>query len=88
MSITFINTVEQAILKAQKAREKAIKKERKTAKALSNAQHKHDVAHADEKKAANNLSVCIVILPATQTTLMTPNYVSLRRIAVFFALLR
>ena len=82
MSITSINTVEQSIQKAQRAREKAVKKERKTAKALTDAQHKHDRAAADEKKAMNDLSVCIVVLPAAQTTLTTPKYVSLRRIAV------
>lgn len=46
--------------KVQRAREKAVKQEHKTAQALSNAQHKHDRAVADVKKAANDLSVCIV----------------------------
>ena len=75
VSITYTNRVEQSLQKAQKAREKAVKKERKTAKVFTNAQHKHDLAVADEKKAENDLSVCILVLPTAQTTLITPNYV-------------
>jgi hypothetical protein len=55
--------------KIQQAREKSVKQEHKTAQALSNAQHKHDRALADVKKAANDISVCIVVLPASQATL-------------------
>jgi hypothetical protein len=56
----YIDAVEQAVLKARQARDKAVKKERRTAQALSNAQHKHDLAVADEHKAENDLSVRIV----------------------------
>jgi hypothetical protein len=63
--------------KVLQARGKAVKQEHKTAQALSNAQHKHDIALADGKKAANDLSVCIVVLPAAQATL-TPNSLSHR----------
>jgi hypothetical protein len=83
VSITYINRVEQSLQKAQKAREKAVKKERKTAQVFSNAQHKHDLAVADEKKAENDLSVCIVVLPAAQTTLITPNYVFFYIVSLF-----
>ena len=43
--------------KAQQARDKSVKQERSAAQALSDAQYKHDIAVADEKKAANYLSV-------------------------------
>jgi hypothetical protein len=58
----YINEVEQETQKAQRAREKAIKQEHLTAQALSDAQHKHDLAVADENKAANDLSVGIVVV--------------------------
>jgi hypothetical protein len=54
----YIDTVDQATQKAQRAREKAVKQEHRSAQALTDAQHKHDLAVADEKKAANDLSVC------------------------------
>jgi oligoendopeptidase F len=56
------DTVEQATQKAQQARDKAVKQEHSTAQALSDAQYKHDLAVADERKAANDLSVRIVIV--------------------------
>ena len=58
----YIDAVEQATQKAQQARDKAVKQEHSTAQALSDAQHKHDLAVADERKAANDLSVRIVIV--------------------------
>jgi hypothetical protein len=73
VSITYIDTVEQAMQKAQQAREKAVKHEHKTAQALTDAQHKHDLAVADENKAANDFSVCIVVPPAAQVALTTVN---------------
>lgn len=48
--------------KAQQARDKSVKQEQSTAQALSDAQHKHDIAVADEKKATNDLSVRTVIV--------------------------
>ncbi|KAH9991486.1 hypothetical protein BJV77DRAFT_1068305 [Russula vinacea] len=48
---------EKATQKAQRAREKAVKQEHKTAQALTDAQHKHDLAVANEKKAVNDLSL-------------------------------
>ncbi|KAI0278567.1 hypothetical protein BGY98DRAFT_1096685 [Russula aff. rugulosa BPL654] len=50
---------EKAMQKAKQARDKTVKQERSTAQALTNAQHKHDLAVADEHKAANDLSVRI-----------------------------
>ena len=58
----YIDTADQATQKAQRAREKAVKQEHKTAQALTDAQHKHDLAVANEKKAVNDLSVRLVIL--------------------------
>lgn len=48
---------EQAAHKAQRAREKAVQEEHRTAQALSEAQHAHDLAVAGQNKAANDLSV-------------------------------
>ena len=45
--------------------------EHKTAQALTDARHKHDFALADEKKAASDLSVCIVVLPASPQVTLT-----------------
>ena len=56
----YIDAVEQATQKAQQSRDKAVKQEHSTAQAFSNAQHKHDLAVADERKAANDLSVRII----------------------------
>jgi len=47
--------------KAQQARDKAVKQEHLSAQALSDAQHKHDLAVANENKASNDLSVCICL---------------------------
>ena len=58
----YIDAIGQATQKAQQARDKAVKQERSTAQALSDAQHKHDIAVADERKAANDPSVRIVIV--------------------------
>jgi hypothetical protein len=66
-----IDAVEQAAQKAQQARDKAVKQERKTAQALSNSQHKHDLAVADDHKAANDLSVRIVIVVALAQAILT-----------------
>ncbi len=49
--------VEQAAHKAQRARDKAVQEEHKTAQVLSEAQHGHDLAVAGENKAVNDLSV-------------------------------
>ncbi|KAF8495137.1 hypothetical protein F5888DRAFT_1635647 [Russula emetica] len=49
---------EKATRKAQQARDKTVKKERSTARALSDSQHKHDLAVTYEHKAANDLSMC------------------------------
>jgi hypothetical protein len=67
----YIDAVEQATPKAQQARRKAVKKEHSTAQALSNAQHKHDLAVADEHKAANDLSVRVVIVVNLAQALLT-----------------
>ncbi len=67
----YIDAVEQAAQKAQQARDKAVKQERRTAQALSNAQHKHDLAVADDHKAANDLSVRIVIVVTLAQAVLT-----------------
>jgi hypothetical protein len=66
----YIYAVEQATRKAQQERDKMVKKERSTAQALNNAQHKHDLAVADEHKAANDLSVRIVIVVTLAYTVL------------------
>ena len=74
----YIDTFEQATRKAQQARYKAVKQEHSTAQALTNAQHKHDLAVADEHKAANDLSVRIVravTLAQPVLTICTPSRV-------------
>jgi hypothetical protein len=58
----YIDAVEQMTQKALQARGKTVKREHNTAQAHSNAQHKHDLAVANERKAANDLSVRIVIV--------------------------
>jgi len=50
----YIDAVEQAAKKVQRAREKAVKQEYKTDQTLSNAQHKHDRAIADKNKAEHD----------------------------------
>lgn len=66
-----IDAVEQAIQKAKQARDKTVKQERSTAQALTNAQHKHDLAIADEHKAANDLSVRIAIVVTLAQAVLT-----------------
>lgn len=58
----YVDAVQQAMQKAQQARGKTVKQEHSTAQAHSDAQHKHDLAVANERKAANDLSVRIVIV--------------------------
>jgi hypothetical protein len=60
--------------KARQAREKAVKQEHKTAQALSDVQHKHDLAIADKNKATNDLSVCNVVPPAAAQLSLTTCY--------------
>jgi hypothetical protein len=48
--------------KAQQARHKAVKQEHSTAQALNDAQYKHDLSVASDRKATNDLSVRIVIV--------------------------
>jgi hypothetical protein len=67
----YIDAVEQTVEKARQAREKAVKQERRTAQALSDAQHKHDLAVADEHKAENDLSVRIVIVITLAQAVLT-----------------
>lgn len=66
--------------KARQALDKTVKQERRTAQALSDAQHKHDLAVADEHKAANDLSVRILIV----ITLCQPVLTILRCVAGLF----
>lgn len=59
--------------KAQREHDKAVKQQYKTARALSEAQRKHDLSAIGESKAAHDLSVGIVMcgrtsLPATVLT--------------------
>jgi hypothetical protein len=76
----YIDAVEQATQKAHQACYKAVKREHSTAQALSNAQHKHDLAIADEHKAANDLSVRIVIVVTSpKPYLLSVNYLALCR---------
>lgn len=67
----YVDAVEQATQKAKQARDKAVKQERRTAQALSDAQHKHDLAVADEHKAVNDLNVCIVIVVTLAQAVLT-----------------
>jgi len=46
--------------KAQQVHDKAVKGEHKTAQALGEARHKHELAVAGENKAMNDLSVRLV----------------------------
>ena len=67
----YIDAVGQATQKARQARGKAVKEEHSTAQAHSDAQHKHDLAVANERKAANDLSVRIVIVANLAQAVLT-----------------
>ena len=53
--------------KAQQVHDKAVKEEHKTAQALSEARHKHELAVAGENKAMNDLSVRVVVVITQQS---------------------
>jgi hypothetical protein len=67
----YVDAVGQATQKAHQVCYKAVKREHSTAQALGNAQHKHDLAIADEHKAANDLSVRIVIVVTLAQAVLT-----------------
>jgi len=48
---------EKVTQKAQQARHKAVKQEHSTAQALNDAQYKHDLSVASDRKATNDLSM-------------------------------
>jgi hypothetical protein len=75
----YIDAVEQATQKAQQSRDKAVKQEHRTAQALNDVQHKHDLAIADERKAARDLSVRIVTVVTAKPHLPSVNHLALCR---------